>query len=125
MSESLPHVTVLTADHGPVTFPEPNWCLGVHPDGGARADIHHQGAEQPGTFTVERYGRLEFLTAFLSQYPYAEIGSRRVTVAVDINGDHVEFNSGDLGDLAASLTAHALYTLLPLRARLQALEGDE
>lgn len=73
---------------------------------------------RPGT------GRVPFLTAFLSQYPFAEHASRLVTVAVEIEGEHYEFDPAGLGDLAASITTHVLYGLLPLRARLQSL-GEE
>lgn len=119
-------VTVQTVDHGPVTFPEPSWCSGNHRPDSARADIHHEGTEHAAWVDIPERGRVPFLTAFLSQYPFAEHGSRRITAAVEIEGEHYEFDPAGLGELAAVITAHALYGLLPLRARLQSLqEGGE
>ncbi|MFD5511375.1 DUF6907 domain-containing protein [Streptomyces sp. NPDC127051] len=117
-------VSVRTVDHGVVDLPEPAWCVKVHQDDVHRADIHHQGVEQPAVVDVPDTGPVRFLTAFLSQYPFAEHASRGIAVAVEIEGEHYEFDPAGLGDLAATLTAHALYTLLPLRARLQSL-GEE
>ncbi|MEU4950006.1 DUF6907 domain-containing protein [Streptomyces lavendulae] len=115
-------VTLVTSDHGILTVPEPSWCRGGHPARTARADIHHEGAEMSARVDVPGTGRVPFLTAFLSQYPFSENGSRRITVAVEIEGEHYEFDSAGLGDLAAAVTTHVLYGLLPLRARLQSLE---
>ncbi|MFJ9340226.1 DUF6907 domain-containing protein [Streptomyces sp. NPDC101733] len=117
-------MTVQTLDHGPVTFPEPSWCAVEHPDGNHRSGIHHEGTEHRASVDVPGFGRVEFLTAFLSQYPFAEHGDRGVSVAVEIEGEHHEFDPTGLGDLAAALTAHALYGLLPLRDRLQALREE-
>jgi len=116
-------VTVQTLDHGPVMLDEPSWCAVEHRDGNHRSAIHHEGTEHAASIDVPGYGRVKFLTAFLSQFPFAEFGSRDVTVVVEIEGEHHEFGSAGLGDLAAALTSHALYGLLPLRKRLQALEG--
>ncbi|MCC0099430.1 hypothetical protein K7B10_32580 [Streptomyces flavotricini] len=117
-------VSVRTVDHGVVELPEPAWCVKVHRDDVYRADIHHQGVEQSAVVDVPGTGPVRFLTAFLSQYPFAEHGHRNVAVAVEIDGEHYEFDPAGLGDLAATLTAHALYTLLPLRARLQSLSEE-
>lgn len=117
-------VTVQTVDHGPVVLAEPSWCGIEHRNGVHRADIHHQGTEHSASVDVPGHGRVSFLTAFLSQYPCAERASQAVTVAVEIEGEHYDFDPAGLGDLAAAITAHALYGLLPLRARLQALEGE-
>ncbi len=113
-----------TVDHGRVVVEEPSWCVKPHPGGIYRADIHHQGVEQPAGIHVPGRGDVTFLTAFLSQYPFAEHGDRGVWAAVEIEGEHYEFGPAGLGDLAATLTTHALYTLLPLRARLQSLQGE-
>ncbi|MCX5586046.1 DUF6907 domain-containing protein [Streptomyces erythrochromogenes] len=117
-------VTVRTVDHGLVDVPEPSWCSIAHRDDIHRADIHHQGTEHSASVDVPGLGRVSFLTAFLSQYPLAEHASRAVTVAVEIEGEHYDFDPAALGDLAAAITAHALYGLLPLKARLQSLEGE-
>ncbi|MFF8264062.1 DUF6907 domain-containing protein [Streptomyces virginiae] len=122
---SAPHtITVRTVDYGPVDLPEPSWCVKAHRDDIHRADIHHQGVEQPAVMHIPGRGDVPFLTAFLSQYPFAEHGDRGVWVAVEIEGEHYEFGPAGLGDLAATLTSHALYTLLPLRARLQSLSEE-
>jgi hypothetical protein len=115
-------VTVQTLDHGPVVLNEPSWCAVEHEGGNHRSAIHHEGTEHTASIDVPGYGRVKFLTAFLSQFPFAEHGSRNVTVVVEIEGEHHEFDSAGLGELAAAVTSHALYAILPLRARLQALE---
>ncbi|MFD9266819.1 DUF6907 domain-containing protein [Streptomyces goshikiensis] len=117
-------VSVRTVDHGVVDLPEPSWCVKAHRDDVHRADIHHQGVEHAATVDVPGTGRVPFLTAFLSQYPFAEHASRRIVVAVEIEGEHYEFGPAGLGDLAASITSHVLYGLLPLRARLQSLQEE-
>ncbi|MFB7781503.1 hypothetical protein ACFC1D_02160 [Streptomyces vinaceus] len=116
-------VSVRTIDHGVVDLPEPSWCVKVHRDDVYRADIHHQGVEHAASVEVPGTGRVPFLTAFLSQYPFAEHASRRIAAAVEIEGEYYEFDPAGLGDLAAAITSHVLYGLLPLRARLQSLEG--
>ncbi|MET9604511.1 hypothetical protein ABZZ17_05520 [Streptomyces sp. NPDC006512] len=115
-------VSVRTVDHGVVDLPEPSWCVKAHRDDVHRADIHHQGVEHAASVDVPGYGRVSFLTAFLSQYPFAEHAGRGVTVAVEIEGEHHEFDPAGLGDLAAAITSHALFGLLPVRDRLQALQ---
>ncbi|MFJ7207492.1 DUF6907 domain-containing protein [Streptomyces sp. NPDC098789] len=116
-------VTVQTSDHGTLAVPEPSWCRGEHLSRTARADIHHEGEELSATVDVPGFGRVSFLTAFLSQYPFAESSGRGVTVAVEIEGEHHEFDPTSLANLAAAVTAHALYGLLPLRRQLQAIQG--
>ncbi|MFD6939661.1 DUF6907 domain-containing protein [Streptomyces goshikiensis] len=112
-----------TLDHGEVVLDEPSWCVVEHADGNHRSGIRHDGVEHAASVDVAGLGRVEFLKANLTQFPFAEHGSRDVRVVVEIDGEHSEFDAAGLGDLAASITAHALYGLLPLRARLQALEG--
>lgn len=117
-------VIVQTLDHGPVALEEPSWCVIEHPAGNHRSGIRHDGVEHAASVDVPGRGRVEFLTANLTQFPFAEHGSRNVKVVVEIDGEHPEFDSAGLGDLAAAITSHALHALLPLRARLQALEED-
>ncbi|MFE3580545.1 DUF6907 domain-containing protein [Streptomyces vinaceus] len=116
-------VAVQTLDHGLVVLEEPSWCVAVHPDGNHRSGIRHDGAEYAATVDVPGRGRVGFLKANLCQFPFAEYGSREITATVEIEGDYYEFDAAGLGDLAAAITSHVLYGLLPLRARLHALEG--
>jgi hypothetical protein len=118
-------VTVQTLVDGPVTLPEPSWCRGEHPAVERPADIRHEGEELSAIADTACHGRIPFLNAFLLQYPLAENTSRAVTVAVQIEGEHHEFDPVGLGDLAATITAHALYGLLPLRRQLRALLDEE
>lgn len=123
---SAPHtVTVETLDHGPVVLEEPSWCVIEHPAGNHRSGIRHDGVEHAASVDVPGRGRVEFLKANLTQFPFAEHGSRDVAVVVEIDGEHAEFSPAGLGDLAVAITAHALYGLLPLRDRLQALRESE
>ncbi|MFD3698518.1 DUF6907 domain-containing protein [Streptomyces sp. NPDC058646] len=114
-------VSVRTVDHGVVDLPEPSWCLGIHSDDVHMADISHRGEELSASVDVPGYGRVPFLNAFLSQFPFSEFGNRGVTVAVEIEGEHHEFDPAGLGDVAAALTSHALFVLLPMRRQLRAL----
>ncbi|MFG2413325.1 DUF6907 domain-containing protein [Streptomyces goshikiensis] len=116
-------VIVQTLDYGEVVLDEPSWCVVEHPAGNHRSGIRHDGVQHAASVDVAGRGRVEFLRANLTQFPFAEHGSRDVTVAVEIDGEHHEFDPAGLGDLAAAITAHALYGLLPLRARLQSLSG--
>lgn len=121
---NAPHtVTVQTLDHGPVVLEEPSWCVIAHPDGNHRSGIRHDGVEHAASVEVAGRGRVEFLKANLTQFPFSEYGSREVTVVVEIDGEHAEFSPAGLSDLAQAITAHALYGLLPLRDRLQALSA--
>lgn len=119
-------VVVDTVDHGLVEVDEPSWCaIDEHPAGNHRSGIRHDGVRHAASINVPGYGRIEFLAANLTQFPFAEHGSRDVTVVVEIEGEHHEFDPAGLGDLAAAITAHALYGLLPLRDRLRALQEGE
>lgn len=114
-------VTVQTSDHGWLTIPEPVWCRSPHDVRTARADIHHEGAEHAATVDVAGCGPVRFLTAFLSQFPFAEHSDRGLCVAVEIEGEHCEFDPAGLDGLADALTAHIRTGLAPLRHRLAAL----
>jgi hypothetical protein len=116
-------VTVQTVDFGAVTFPEPNWCRGDHLDGGHRVDITCEGPEYHASM---QHGddELRFLGCYLTMWPFAsDPAARSVRVAVDVDGDYIAFNSRELGELSAALSEHVLMQLIPLRRRLQALEG--
>jgi hypothetical protein len=102
-------VTVQTLDHGPVALIEPPWCVIEHQDGNHRSGIRHDGAEHAATVNLPGRGRVEFLKANLSQFPFAEHGSRDVAVVVEIDGEHAEFDPAGLGDLAAAITLHAVH----------------
>ncbi|MEU6312361.1 hypothetical protein [Streptomyces sp. NPDC047014] len=115
-------VTVQTLDHGPVEFVEPDWCVAVHVDGNHRSGIRHDGVEYAAAVTTPEGARVEFLKANLQQFPFAEHGSRDVSVVVEIDGEHPEFDAAGLWDLASALTGYALHTLLPLREQLRAIQ---
>ncbi|MCX4780125.1 DUF6907 domain-containing protein [Streptomyces sp. NBC_01264] len=114
-------VIVETLDHGLVVLEEPSWCVVDHPAGNHRSGIRHDGVQHAAVVEVEGR-RVELLRANLTQFPFSESGSRDVKVVVEIDGEHPEFDPAGLSDLAQAITAHALYGLLPLRDRLQALQ---
>ncbi|MFD5508161.1 DUF6907 domain-containing protein [Streptomyces sp. NPDC127051] len=118
-------VTVQTLDHGLVVLEEPSWCVVEHQAGNHRSGIRHDGVQHAASVNVPGHGRVEFLKANLTQFPFAEHGSRGVMVVVEIDGDHAEFDPAGLGDLAAAITEHALYGLLPLRRQLQVIRDGE
>src|SRR3954466_5573523 len=102
-------VTVDTLDHGPVTVPEPFWCVGFHPPGGYRADIAHYGQEIALTVDTSCHGELRVLSASLVQGPFSEYGTRKVAVAVEFGDfdttDAHSFNAAELAGLADATVA--------------------
>lgn len=77
---------IRTLDHGTITVTCPPWCLGVHEDGGYRADILHRGPDTNLTF----HGH-DIADATLVQSPYAtpgdpELGGPTPGVSVSLIG---------------------------------------
>lgn len=98
-------VTINTLDHGPVTIPEPAWCIGAHPDGGYRADILHAGPDVALAF----HGR-HITDASLVQSPFAGatrpgLGGRTTGVSISIIGQTLD--PVGLYGLAAALDGYA------------------
>jgi hypothetical protein len=119
-------VTVETGDHGPVTLPEPFWCLGEHPEEGYREDIEHQGEEVPLNVETPCHGEVQLLTAALFQRPFSTHGPTAPMVAVDVGETELhEYDSQHLAGLADSLVAWSVGPLHDLITRLQLLEGGE
>ncbi|WP_406171193.1 DUF6907 domain-containing protein [Streptomyces sp. NBC_00996] len=100
-------VTIRTVDHGPVTIPEPSWCAGRHPDGGARVDITHVGPDRPLTIPTRRGPAVHLVTALESRPFVAESFLRGPFVAVEIGGDWYETGLAGLERMASELEAHA------------------
>lgn len=100
-------VTIRTHDRGSVTIPEPSWCAGEHPDGGARVDITHVGAEHPLTLPT-RSGPAVVLVASLESRPFVtDSFLKGPFMSVYIDGDHHETGLAGLEAMADALTAHA------------------
>ncbi|MGW2292299.1 DUF6907 domain-containing protein [Streptomyces phaeochromogenes] len=100
-------VTVSTVDHGPVTLPEPSWCMGHHEDGGSRVDIQHEGLETTLTLPT-RSGPVAHLTATLESRPFVDDPFLRgVFVNVGIDGDTYPTGLAGLDVMADALTAQA------------------
>ncbi|GAA4866148.1 DUF6907 domain-containing protein [Kitasatospora terrestris] len=100
-------VTVVTCDHGPVTFDEPDWCATPHEHGGAKVDVFHDGPEI-GLSVQSRQGRSRILQAALTQFPFASDPARRVPyVTVLVDGTWQGFDSAGLRELAEGLVGYA------------------
>lgn len=100
-------VTIRTADHGPVTVPEPSWCLGQHRDGGARVDITHAGPDVVLTVPT-RSGPATVLVTALESAPFAtDPTARGPIMAVETGGTWCEAGPAELAGIADALTAHA------------------
>lgn len=98
-------VTLHTLDHGPVTLPEPSWCLG-HADHVLcdRVDLSHTGAEHRLAF-----GSDDLLVVMLGQDPYAKVPERRGTgLYVEQTGWAATLDHEGVRRLAATLTVHAM-----------------
>ncbi|WP_165984219.1 DUF6907 domain-containing protein [Streptomyces sp. YIM 98790] len=95
-------VTVHTIDFGPVTVPEPAWCLGEHVDGTVRGDIEHAGAE-----TVMEFRGRHILGFELLAYPFAERMPRGPLMSVELDEAMSFYDPAALLELADALTVHA------------------
>lgn len=94
-------VTLPTTDHGPVTLPEPSWCVGHESvPGGLRVDILHQGPEAELSFRG-----CVIATASLVQSPFAERLSRGAGVSISLLGE--TYAPAGVDEFAAALVAHA------------------
>lgn len=100
-------ITLPTADHGNVTLPCPQWCVGHadHRPDTHRADIHHSGPD-----IVLAFHGAELFTACLVQSPYAtlstpELGGRTTGVSVYPPGRTLD--PVQLYSLAAALDGYA------------------
>lgn len=121
--------TVQTIDAGPVEFPEPFWCSGLHPDGGYKADIAHEGEEIALAIDTACHGEVRVLSASLYQALFAEHESRELVVAVEFGdpfaGDAHSLDAAEIADLADQLVAFAVGPLHQLIERHLLLKGGE
>jgi hypothetical protein len=93
---------VRTIDHGPVTLPEPAWCLGDHEAGGYRTDLSHTGEEHRFDFDDE-----VLLIASFTQDPFATRGPRTAGLYVEQTGFARTLDPDEVDQFAASLVEHA------------------
>jgi hypothetical protein len=106
-TEPQPLVTLTTSDHGPVTLPEPSWCVGhaLHDPESLRVDLVHAG---PAVDLVHLGAAL--FSAELVQSPYSEstnplLGGRTPGVSVWPLGKTLD--AVQLHGLAADLDRYA------------------
>ncbi len=121
--EPVRSIVLDTLDHGPVSFPEPFWCLGEHADGVYRADIVHEGEDQPLTVATSCHGLVQLGVATLVQHPFSE-SDPRVLVAVEFDEVH-EYDAAGLAGMLDALVSWAIGPMHQLVERLQLLAGDE
>ncbi|MGW7196009.1 DUF6907 domain-containing protein [Streptomyces chryseus] len=96
-------VTVLTNDHGPLTIPEPAWCVGH--DGQPpedRADTLHTGPDRTALFRG-----VEIASACLTLSPFSELTPRRTGVSVSCGHLAQTLSPSGLDELAAVMVAYA------------------
>jgi hypothetical protein len=101
-----PHtITLATADHGPVTLPEPTWCRGHHDH---RPDVYRCDLTHYGTETVLTFEGAEVFRVMVSESPYAtRPEDRAVCGYVEARGYTGALNAVQLYGLAAALDGHA------------------
>ncbi|MGW0632431.1 DUF6907 domain-containing protein [Streptomyces sp. NPDC002758] len=104
-------VTLQTIDHGEITIPEPDWCLGH--DGepvGYRSDVVHKGPIVAASVETDR-GPVEFLKARISWGPFGELQPEPFPVA-DVE-EFPPMSPAQLRELAAEVGLHVgrLYRL--------------
>jgi hypothetical protein len=98
-------VTLPTLDHGDVTLPEPDWCVGHadHRPDTYRTDVCHDGPKTVLTLDGHPVGE-----AFVSQAPLAERGTREIQAFLSLHyGEDYGRSPAQLYDLAATLDTHA------------------
>ncbi|GHH38156.1 DUF6907 domain-containing protein [Streptomyces candidus] len=120
-TRALRTVTIQTADHGGVTFPEPGWCLGDHEVGGYRADLSHTGREVQLDYDDEA-----LLLASFVQDPFATRGPRTVGLYVEQTGFSRTLDPDEVDQFADALVSHAtVLRALPRQlAALRTWEGQ-
>lgn len=88
-------VTVPTTDHGPVTIPEPAWCIGhAEQPADALVDLGHRSAEHPLGRPGDPVG-----IALVSQYPHGN-GPRETGLFVEQTALAVTLGPGAVRELA-------------------------
>lgn len=100
-------ITINTADHGPVTTAEPDWCRGdLHTDGGRRDEISHTGPPIDITVNTDR-GPRRLVELMLWQDPFPTPTNRHGTdvyvVAHLLDGDHFGYDVAGLEALTTDL----------------------
>lgn len=124
-TEPQPLVTLTTSDHGPVTLPEPSWCVGhaLHDPETLRVDLVHAG---PAVDLVHL--GVALFSAELVQSPFAGtetsplLGGRTPGVSVWPLGRTLD--AVRLHGLAAALDRYA-DQLRGLADQLDTLDGGE
>lgn len=104
-------VTIHTSDRGPVTIPEPAWCLGEQVPDGDWIDITHSRPEEKLEFRDEPLWTLELVTDPTVPDP----GRRLPRLHVEQTGFARTLDPAGLDALADALVEHAAV----LRARAQ------
>ncbi|WP_308312979.1 hypothetical protein [Streptomyces sp. ISL-1] len=114
---ALRTITVPTLDYGPVTMPEPAWCVSDHQPAGYRNDTIHSGPEVTHDFDGH-----ELFTASLVGYPYSASGGPRLGVSVDLGSIGQTLDPTELDRLAAAFVESAV-RLRALARELTALKA--
>lgn len=100
-------VTVPTLDCGPITLPEPVWCIGHTDPAGYRADVVHTGPETGLAIATPR-GPVTILSTSLTAYPFGSVpADPRPFLSVDLGGGTAPFTPDGIRGLADDLTGYA------------------
>jgi hypothetical protein len=115
-------IVLATADHGPVTLPEPTWCRG-HDD--HRPDVYRCDLTHYGTETVLAFEGAEVFRVMVSESPYAtRPEDRAVCGYVEECGYTGALDAVQLYGLAAALDTYADH-LRDLADQVDTLNGGE
>ncbi|MGW0596130.1 DUF6907 domain-containing protein [Streptomyces sp. NPDC002776] len=99
-------VTLPTIDHGPVTLPEPSWCIGHADDRPEhRADILHRGPDVTLTFRGHHITDASLVLSPFSSIDVPELGSSTPGVSVSLIARTLDPRG--LYELAAALDGYA------------------
>lgn len=116
-------VTVHTVDLGPVTIPEPAWCVVAHDWEAYRVDIEHRGAETLALVPTMCHGQVPALGMALVQRPFSSTETR-VMAAVQLDGEWHEFDGAALFQLAETLAHFAIDQMTGMAVRVGELNRD-
>lgn len=106
MQDPIRTITLPTIDHGDVTIPEPDWCVGhTNHQPGLRAEILHLGPDVTLTFRGHEIGDASLVQAPFGNDARPELGGPTPGISVSLIG--LTLDPVGVYELAAALEEYA------------------
>lgn len=115
-------VTIRTSDHGPVTVPEPEWCVGRHLPDEMRVDITHTSKMHGLNIDNSPHGPINLANACLGSEPFT--ADPRVYVGIEMGSDWLSCDPDEADAVAAGLVEFAA-TIRRLARQCAALRATD